>query len=51
MPGWKFGLADEFGPEFNLMPAEVIDEFFVQMQWIEQFGPQAGRPRVDTLKG
>ncbi len=30
---------------------EVVDEFLVQVQWIEQFGPLAARPRVDTLKG
>ncbi|RXH57375.1 type II toxin-antitoxin system RelE/ParE family toxin [Granulicella sibirica] len=41
----------KFDAEFEALPTEVQDEFFAQAKWIEEFGPKAGRPRVDTLKG
>ena len=47
---WTVAFADEFDPEFEALPTEVQDEFYAQAKWIEQFGPEAGRPRVDTLK-
>ena len=49
--GWTVVFADEFDAEFEALPAEVQDEFFAQAIWIERFGPEAGRPRVDSLKG
>jgi len=42
---------DEFEPEFDELPEAVQDELLAQAKLIEQFGPTAGRPRVDTLKG
>lgn len=48
---WIVQFADEFEPEFDLLPASVQDELLAQAKVIEHFGPTAGRPRVDTLKG
>lgn len=48
---WTVEFADEFEPEFRQLPASVQDELLAQMRVIKQFGPGAGRPRVDTLKG
>ncbi|HKV03939.1 MAG TPA: type II toxin-antitoxin system RelE/ParE family toxin [Candidatus Acidoferrales bacterium] len=44
-------MADEFVPEFDALPAEVRTEILALSLLLEQFGPQLGRPRVDTLKG
>lgn len=41
----------EFEPELLAMVAEVRIELLAQARVIEQFGPIAGRPRIDTLKG
>ena len=46
---WKVLLGDEFKSEFLALPPEVQDEAFAIGRWLEQFGPQLGRPRVDTL--
>jgi len=48
---WVVLFSEEFEPEFEALPAEVQDELFAQAKWIEVFGPEAGRPRVDTLSG
>jgi len=32
-------------------PGDVQDEILAHGKLLEQFGPQLGRPRVDTLKG
>ena len=48
---WTVVFSAEFDAEFEALPTEVQDEFFAQAKWIEEFGPKAGRPRVDTLKG
>ena len=47
---WIVELADEFEPEFAELAAEVQDEAFAAMRLLQQFGPQLGRPHVDTLK-
>jgi hypothetical protein len=44
-------MADEFEPEFDALDEEVQTEFLALALVIEKFGPQLGRPRVDTLKG
>jgi hypothetical protein len=49
--GWTVRLADEFEAEFGELSAAVQDELLAQAGVLERFGPQAGRPRVDTLKG
>ena len=35
----------------TLSEAAVPDEMLSHTRLLEQFGPQLGRPRVDTLKG
>ncbi|HEX4159519.1 MAG TPA: type II toxin-antitoxin system RelE/ParE family toxin [Rhizomicrobium sp.] len=48
---WAVELAPEFEPELLAFAAEVRIELLAQARVVEQFGPAAGRPRVDTLKG
>lgn len=48
---WMVRLADEFEPEFAELSESVQDELLAQAGVLEQFGPDLGRPRVDTLKG
>jgi hypothetical protein len=42
---------DEFEPEFDELPTEVQDELYAEAGFVERFGPETGRPHVDTLKG
>ena len=44
-------LAPEFEPELLALSPEVRIELLAQARVVEQFGPVASRPRVDTLKG
>lgn len=48
---WIVETAPEFDPELAELDAEVRIELFAQAGLIQQFGHQAKRPRVDTLKG
>ena len=48
---WIVEFHEDFDPEFELLAAAVQDELLAQAKVIEHFGPQTGRPRVDTLKG
>jgi hypothetical protein len=48
---WEVRFDDQFEPEFDELPEEVRLELLAQAKVIEQFGPTAGRPRVDTLNG
>lgn len=48
---WIVEFADEFEPEFDVFPEAVQNELLAQAKVIEQFGPEAKRPRVDTLNG
>jgi hypothetical protein len=41
---------DEFEPEFLALPKDVQDEVLAMTRILQQFGPNLGRPRVDTLK-
>jgi hypothetical protein len=40
-----------FDPEFDALPDDVQNELRAHALLLERFGPQLGRPRVDTLKG
>jgi len=51
MASWRVRFAPEFEPEFAEFEQTVQDELLAQAKVVEQFGPQAGRPRVDTLNG
>jgi hypothetical protein len=48
---WEVLLHEEFDPEFSGLPENVQDELLANAKLLEQFGPQLGRPRVDTLEG
>jgi hypothetical protein len=42
---------EAFYSEFDALSETVQDEMLAHAKLLEQFGPQLGRPRVDTLKG
>ena len=48
---WTVRFADEFESEFAELSPPVQDELLAQAGLLERFGPQLGRPRVDTLNG
>ncbi len=48
---WTVEISDEFEPEFDGLHEEVQDEILALSRLLQQFGPELGRPRVDTLKG
>lgn len=48
---WAVEMADEFEAEFDALPEDVQTEILALSLVLEQFGPQLGRPRVDTLSG
>lgn len=48
---WDVDLHTDFVPEFEALPEDVQDELLAHVAVLEVFGPQLGRPRVDTLKG
>ncbi|HZY73420.1 MAG TPA: type II toxin-antitoxin system RelE/ParE family toxin [Edaphobacter sp.] len=48
---WVVQIGDEFRPEFLALQEDVQTEILALSRLLQQFGPQLGRPRVDTLKG
>ena len=44
-------MADEFEAEFDALDEDVQIEILALSRLLQQFGPQLGRPRVDTLNG
>jgi len=48
---WIVEFADEFVPEFRQLPKPVRLELLAQAGRLGLFGPELGRPSVDTLKG
>jgi hypothetical protein len=48
---WTVLFEQTFQQEFMAFAEEVQDELLAQAKLLETFGPQLGRPRVDTLKG
>lgn len=48
---WAVDLHDDFVPEFKALPEGVQDDLLAHLAVLEVFGPQLGRPRVDTLNG
>jgi len=51
MVKWAVEMVDEFEREFDVLHEEVQTEILALSLVLEQFGPQLGRPRVDTLNG
>ncbi len=48
---WDVQLYGAFDAEFEDLPEAVQDELLAHARLLEKFGPQLGRPRVDTLNG
>jgi hypothetical protein len=48
---WDVEFHDDFVAEYKELPEEVQDELYVLIKALQFFGPQMGRPRVDTLNG
>lgn len=48
---WVVEIGDEFDPEFDALHQDVQTEILALSRLLQRFGPQLGRPRVDTLKG
>jgi hypothetical protein len=46
---WLVSFHDEF--EFDDLPEEIQDELLARLKVLAEFGPQLGRPNVDTLEG
>jgi hypothetical protein len=49
--GWVVEIGEEFEPEFYALHEDVREEILALSRLLQKFGPQLGRPRVDTLKG
>jgi len=47
---WIVDLHSDFAEEFIGFAASVQDALLVEIAVLEEFGPQLGRPSVDTLK-
>lgn len=48
---WDVAIGDEFKPEFFELHEDVRTELLALTLMLQEFGPQLGRPRVDTLHG
>ena len=46
---WIVEIGDEFEPEFDDLHEDIRSEILALSRLLQQFGPQLGRPRVDTL--
>jgi len=49
MVKWMVLFHEDFDSELEALPEEVQDEMLAHAKLLERFGPQLGRPRVDTL--
>ena len=47
---WSVVFHEEFEAEFDELSKEVQDELYAEAGFVERFGPETGRPHVDTLK-
>lgn len=48
---WIVIFEDEFDAEFQVMPEKLQDEILAHALLLKDYGPNLGRPTVDTLKG
>jgi hypothetical protein len=48
---WAVAIGDEFVPEFDALHEDVQTEILALARLVQRFGPELGRPRVDTLNG
>lgn len=48
---WEIEFHPSFDPEYDELEPRVQEALLSNLKLLELFGPQLGRPRVDTLKG
>lgn len=48
---WTVRFHPEFKSEFSELAQEIQDELLAEAGFLEKFGPETGRPHVDTLRG
>ncbi|WP_131783653.1 type II toxin-antitoxin system RelE/ParE family toxin [Legionella gresilensis] len=48
---WQIIFQDDFNDEFDELNEIVQNECLAHLKVLEKFGPELGRPHVDTLKG
>ena len=48
---WSVLFHEEFDLEFQALDEDLQDELLAHAKLLQEFGPQLGRPTVDTLKG
>jgi hypothetical protein len=48
---WTVELEEEFESELDTLPQDVQNTLLAKARVIEEFGPELGRPNVDTLQG
>lgn len=48
---WTVAFEDEFEVEFQEMPDDLQDELLAHALLLRDYGPNLGRPTVDTLNG
>lgn len=48
---WQVFFHGEFEEEFNQLDPAVQEEFLARAGLLKEFGPELGRPNVDTLNG
>jgi hypothetical protein len=48
---WNVEFYEDFESEFDVLAEEVQDELLAKALLLVKFGPELGRPHVDTLKG
>jgi hypothetical protein len=51
MSNWEVWFHTEFEAEVGDLPEAVRDELYARLEVLREFGPQTGRPNVDTLQG
>jgi hypothetical protein len=48
---WAVEFHSEFDAEYDALGSDVQNELLAHLRLLEVFGPQLGRPNVDTLNG
>ena len=48
---WRVQVVEEFKPELSELHLEVRRAILAHSRLLQEYGPQLGRPRVDTLNG
>ena len=48
---WVINFYDDFEIEFDKLSEVVQNECYAHLKLLEKFGPELGRPHVDTLNG